>query len=85
MVQRKPIQLVSGHEDAGLTPGLTHSVGRGSGIVVSSGEGHRCGSNPTLLCLWHRPAAVAPIQPPAQELPYATGAVLRRKNKKGLH
>ena len=29
-----------------------------------------------------RPAAVAPIQPLAQELPYAAGVVLKRKKKK---
>ena len=32
---------------------------------------HRCGSEPVLLWLWRRPAAAAPIQPLAGELPYA--------------
>ena len=41
----------------------------------------RCGSDPTLLWLWHRPAAVAQIQPLAWELPYAAGAALKRKKK----
>ena len=31
----------------------------------------RCGSDPTLLCLWHRTVAIAPIQPLAWEPPYA--------------
>ena len=33
------------------------------------------------LWLWHRPAAAAPIQPPAWELPYAKGVVLKKKKK----
>ena len=32
--------------------------------------------------LWCRPAAVAPIQPLAWELPYAVGVALKRKKKK---
>ena len=32
--------------------------------------------------LWHRLAAAAPIQPLAQDLPYATGAALNRRKKK---
>ena len=32
-----------------------------------------------LLWLWHRPAAAALIRPPAWELPYATGAAIKRK------
>ena len=31
-----------------------------------------------MLWLWHRPAAVALIRPLAQELPYATGAALKK-------
>ena len=30
------------------------------------------------LWLWHRPAAAAPIQPLAQELPYVTGVALKK-------
>ena len=33
------------------------------------------------LWLWRRPAAVAPIQPLAWELPYTAGAALKRKIK----
>ena len=35
-----------------------------------------------MLWLWCRPAAVAPIQPLAWELPYASGKALKRKRKK---
>ena len=40
--------------------------------------------DPALLWLWRRPAAAAPIQPLARELPYAEGAALKRKKKMGL-
>ena len=36
-----------------------------------------------LLPLWWRPAAVALIGPLAWELPYAVGAALKSKKKKG--
>ena len=49
---------------------------------MSCGVGHRRGSDPTLLWLWCRLAAVALIQPLAWELPYAMGTALKRKNKK---
>ena len=42
--------------------------------TVSCGVGCRCGSDPVLLWLWHRPVAAAPIQPLAWEPPYAAGA-----------
>ena len=35
-----------------------------------------------MLWLWHRLAAVAPIQPLAWEIPYAEGAALKKKKKK---
>ena len=38
---------------------------------MSCGVGHRCGSDPTLLWLCHRPVATAPIGPLAWEPPYA--------------
>ena len=44
---------------------------------MSCGIGHRYGSNP-----WQRLAAIAPIWPLAQELPYATGVALKKKKKK---
>ena len=49
---------------------------------MSCGIGHRWGSDPTLLWLWYRPAAVVPIGPLDWELPYAAGAALFRKKKK---
>ena len=49
---------------------------------MSCGVGHRHGLYPTLLWLWHKPAATAPIQPLAWELPYAAGAALKSKNKR---
>ena len=39
-------------------------MGSGSGVAVSCGVGRRCGSDPTLLWLWHRPAATTLIGPP---------------------
>ena len=43
-------------------------------------------SDPTLLRLWHRPAATAPIRPLSWEPPHATGVALeiakRQKKKK---
>ena len=39
-------------------------------------------SDPALLWLWHRLAAIAPIQPLAWEPPYATGAAQEMEKKK---
>ena len=47
---------------------------------MSCGVDHRCASDPTLL--WHRSAAVAPIQPLAWEPPYAAGAALKIQKKR---
>ena len=58
------------------------SVGWGSGVAVSHGVGHRCGSDLVLLRLWCRPVATAPIWPLAWELPYAEGVALKRQRKK---
>ena len=49
---------------------------------MSCGVGCRCGSDPELLCLWYRPAAIAPIRPLAWELPYASGVALTRQKQK---
>ena len=49
---------------------------------MSCGVGGRHGSDPKLLWMWHRPAAVAPIRPLVWELPYAAGVPLKRKEKK---
>jgi len=48
---------------------------------VSCGVGQRCRSDPMLLWLWRRSAAVAPIGPLTWEPPYATGAALKRQKK----
>ena len=50
-------------------------------IAVSCGVGCRCGSDPALLWLWGRPAAVAPLGALAWEPPYAAGVALKSKNK----
>ena len=47
---------------------------------MSCGVGHRHSSG--LAWLLRRPAAAAPIQPLAGELPYAIGAALKRREKK---
>ena len=49
---------------------------------MSCGVGHRHGSDPVLLWLWCRPAAIAPIRPLAWELPYAAGVTLKRQKGK---
>ena len=59
-----------------------HPVGSGSGVAVSSGVDHRCGSDPELLWLFCKLAATTPIQSPAWEHPYVEGAALKIKKKK---
>ena len=49
---------------------------------MSCGVGRRCISGPTLLWLWCRPAAIAPIRPLAWESQYAVGAALEKAKKK---
>ena len=49
---------------------------------MSCGIGHRSSSDPTLLWLWCRPAAVAPIRPLGWEPPYVMGAALKKLKKK---
>ena len=49
---------------------------------MSCNVGHRCGSDPTVLWLWCRLAAAAPIQPPAWEPPYAVSTALKITKKK---
>ena len=51
---------------------------------MSCGVGHRCGSDPMLLWLWHRLAAVVLIQPLVWELSYAMGVVALKRQKKKL-
>ena len=56
-------------------------MGSGSGVSVSCGVGHRCGSDPVLLWLWRRPAATAPIGPLAREPPYVAGAAQEKAKR----
>ena len=49
---------------------------------MSCGIGCRCGLNPTLLWLWHRPTATAPICPLAWEPLYGVDAALKKHTKK---
>ena len=53
-------------------------MGQGSGTAVSSGVGHRRGSDPALLWQWHRTADATLIRPLAWELPYALDVALKR-------
>ena len=68
-------------EVASLIPGLTQWV-KDPVLAISCGVGCRYSSDLALLWLWPRPAAVAPIQPLAWELPYAAGAALKRQKTK---
>ena len=49
---------------------------------MSFGVGHRHGSDPALLQLWYRPAAIAPLRPLAWKPPYAKGRTLKSKKEK---
>ena len=46
------------------------------------GVGRRHGSDPVLLWLWCRSAAIGPIRPLAWEIPHAVGAALKRQKTK---
>ena len=48
---------------------------------MDCGVGCRRGSDPTLLWLWRRPAATAPIRPLAWEPPYALESALEKAKK----
>ena len=51
---------------------------------MSCRVGHRRGSDPALLWLWHRVAATAPIGPLVWEPPYAVGVAqeIAKKDQK---
>ena len=49
---------------------------------MSCGVGRRRGEDPSLLWLWHRLVATAPIGPLAWEPPYAVRAAQERAKKK---
>ena len=65
------------HEDSGLIPGLTQWTGDPA-LPVSCGIGWSHGSDPMLLWLCCRPAAVALIPTLAWELPYDVGAAPKK-------
>ena len=69
--------LTSIHEEAGSVPGLAQRVK--NLVVMNYGVGYRHGSDPVLLWLWHRLAAMALIQPLAWEPPYAVDVALKNK------
>ena len=48
---------------------------------MSCGVGYRPGSDPVLLWLWYRLAAIAPIRPLAWEPPYASAAALEKAKR----
>ena len=48
---------------------------------MSCGVGHRCGSDPALLWLWHRLVAIALIGPLAWEPPDAMGVALEKAKR----
>ena len=68
--------LTSIHEDVGSIPSVTQWV-RESSIAMSCGVGRRCSSDPALLCLWRRLAALAPTQSLAWEITYAKSVALK--------
>ena len=71
---------IRNHGVAGSTPCLTQWV-KDLALPMSYGVGHRCGSDPILLWLWHRLAAIAPIRPLAWEPPYAVGIALEKTKR----
>lgn len=50
-------------------------------IAESCGVGCRLSLDPVLLWLWHRPVAIALIQPLAWEPPYVEGVALKRQKQ----
>ena len=75
--------LTRNHEIAGLVPGLAQWV-KDSSIAVSCGVGCRRSLDPTLLWLWCRLAATAPIRPLAWEPPYAARMALEKAKRQKI-
>ena len=70
------MNLSGNHEGAGSIPGL------GQRVAVSCGVGCRRGSDPSLLWLWCKPAAAAPVIPLAWKPPCAAGVALEKAERK---
>ena len=83
IVAQQVKNLTSVHEDVGLIPGPARWI-KGLALLQGVALGCKCCSDSTLLWLWLwcRLAAAAPVRPLAWELPYATGAALKRQKKK---
>ena len=80
VAQQKQIRLLSMRMQIRFLASLSGSRIRCCHELIVTGGAHRkCGSDLALLWLWHRPAAVAPIQPLVWKLPYAVGAALNSK------
>ena len=78
LVQQKPIRL-------GTMKLWVWSLASLSGLKIWHCHElwyHKHGSDPMLLWLWCKPAAVAPIRPLPWELPYAAGLALKKAKKK---
>ena len=57
-------------------------MGKGSGVAMSCGVGHRRGWDAALLWLWPRLVAAARIRPLALEPPHAVGEALKKQKTK---
>ena len=57
-------------------------MGQGSGVAVSSDVGRRHGTDPALLWLCRRLAAITPIRPPSLGTSTCRGRSSKKKKKK---